>query len=556
MSNLFNFMLSADRKRAVITKKWAMSLIFFVVTAFFVSSHSVLAYAENTQGQPSVGTLFTAINQGKTGNINITIKNTGARTWKKGQVFLETGDFLKSMSKLQHSSWQSYYRIADLSADVLPGKSASFSISLLAPTGVTGDIQQNFQLVENGVQPIKGSSVRVFASITKASTVTAATTKPTTSTNTSTTNATPIAPAASTIYNNSTSNNSTIKTTTSVSGFLCSSTGVVTPEQIAALVNCNTSATEPSNTTGQSNINALKIEPMMRIGLFSSASGQAVTHESIVDITTGSMQLFSGVAANTYIYVNYSSTTKQYSVRLMGLTKYSNYPVRIVPRTKNAVATLVDYRATPQGSGTVRDNRFRNIIEFNYSTKTKKFWLINELPLSYYLKGLGETSNYSPVEFQKVMLAAARSYAMYHFNRGVDFKIPDGSTKHADEHFHLDSTYDQVYRGYSSEARMPTLVQAENETRGMVVSYQGKVIVTPYFSRSDGRTRSYKEVWGGDGMAWLQPVAVPQDIGKTLNGHGVGMSAQGALLMVVNEGKKWDSVIKYFYTGVDILKVY
>lgn len=557
MLNLYNFMTFGDCKRAVITKKLAISLIFFVITVFFVSGSPVLAYAENMQAQPGVGTIFTAINQGKSSSITVTLKNTGLRSWKKGQVFLETGDFLKSSSKLQHSSWLNYYRVAGLSKDVAFGQSASLTFYLTAPIGVLGDIQQNFQLVENGTQPIKGSVVRVFSSITKASTVTAATVKNTAA-------ATPVKAAAtsiiskpvSTIYNNTTASNATVKTTTSSSSFLCSATGVITPEQIAALSNCNTSATEPSNTNGQSNISALNVEPIMRIGLFSTTIAQTVSHESIVDVMTGSIQLFSGVSAGTPISVAYSTTSKQYSVKLVGLTKYSNFPIQIVPRTKNSVATLIDYRATAQGSGTNRDNRFRNIIEFNYSVKTKNFWVINVLPLSYYLKGLGETSNASPVEFQKVMLAAARSYAMYHYNRGIDNKILDGSTKHADEHFHLDSTYDQVYRGYSSELRIPTLVQAENETRGMVVSYQGKVIVTPYFSRSDGKTKSYKEVWGGAGMPWLVSVLVPQDIGKTLNGHGVGMSAQGALLMVVNEGKKWDTVIKYFYTGVDILKVY
>jgi peptidoglycan hydrolase-like amidase len=295
---------------------------------------------------------------------------------------------------------------------------------------------------------------------------------------------------------------------------------------------------------------------MMRIGLFSTTLAQRVQSTSVVDIYADVDPLFSGVMAGEIVTLGFDFTTKVYKVSVAGMSKSSLKPLRIVPRTKNSVETLLDYRSTPTGSGLASDNRFRHIIEMQYSTKTCKLWLINELPLGYYLKGLGETSSASPLEFQKVMLSAARTYAMYHYNRGVDNKIKDGSTKHADEHFHLDSTYDQVYRGYGSELRLPILAEAENQTRGLIITYQGQVAITPYFSRSDGRTRDWTEVWGGTGMPWLKSVVVPADVGQTLWGHGVGMSARGALLMVVNEKKSWDTVIKYFYQGVDIQKVY
>ena len=100
--------------------------------------------------------------------------------------------------------------------------------------------------------------------------------------------------------------------------------------------------------------------------------------------------------------------------------------------------------------------------------------------------GLAETSNASPLEFQKVLATAARTYALYHYYRGLDFGLTEASTKHANEHFHVDATYDQVYRGYNSEIRMPRLAQAVQETRGMIVTYNHELAITPYFSRSDG----------------------------------------------------------------------
>jgi stage II sporulation protein D len=50
-------------------------------------------------------------------------------------------------------------------------------------------------------------------------------------------------------------------------------------------------------------------------------------------------------------------------------------------------------------------------------------------------------------------------------------------------------------------------------------------------------------------------VPVPQDAGKTLWGHGVGMSATGALGMA-NEGKSYVDILKHFYQGTELRLVY
>jgi len=171
--------------------------------------------------------------------------------------------------------------------------------------------------------------------------------------------------------------------------------------------------------------------------------------------------------------------------------------------------------------------------------------VINELLIESYLKGLAETSDLSPSEFQKTLMTAARTYAMYHVQRG---------TKHADEFYIVDATYDQVYRGYGAEARSPKIAAGVDATRGQIVTYQDKLAITPYFSRSDGRTRSWNEVWGGS-YAWLMTVPVPQDNGKTLWGHGVGMSASGALTMA-NEGRNYQQILKHFYTGIELRQIY
>lgn len=220
----------------------------------------------------------------------------------------------------------------------------------------------------------------------------------------------------------------------------------------------------------------------------------------------------------------------------------SNNYLRFVPKEANSIFTVTNFDRRVTRSAGYADNTFRHILEIRYSPSTQHTWLINELGMEWYLRGLAETSNISHLEFQKAIITAARTYAYYHFER---------ATKHANEFYHVDAYYDQVYKGYGQEQRTPRLTESVQATRGQIVTYEGRTAITPYFSRSDGRTRNWEEVWRSDPVAWLRGVSVPCDAGKTLWGHGVGMSASGALCMA-NQGQLWDYILKYFYTGIQL----
>lgn len=222
----------------------------------------------------------------------------------------------------------------------------------------------------------------------------------------------------------------------------------------------------------------------------------------------------------------------------------SNSYLRFVPKEANSIFTVTNFDRRVTRNAGYADNTFRNILEIRYSPSTQHTWLINELGMEWYLRGLAETSNISHLEFQKAIITAARTYAYYHFER---------ATKHANEFYHVDAYYDQVYKGYGQEQRTPRLTESVEATRGQIVTYEGRTAITPYFSRSDGRTRNWEEVWRSDPVAWLRGVSVPCDAGKTLWGHGVGMSASGALCMA-NQGQLWDYILKYFYTGIQLTK--
>ncbi len=237
---------------------------------------------------------------------------------------------------------------------------------------------------------------------------------------------------------------------------------------------------------------------------------------------------------------------RYYFNRGKGIEQTYKY-LRFVPVSKEAVCTIQNFDRRLTRNAAYQDNQFRDVLELRYNGTKDRTWVINELPLEEYLYGLAETSNISHPEFKKSLITAARTYALYHFER---------ATKHKSEFFHMNSTADdQVYKGYGYEMRNPMIRQAVVDTRGVVSTYQNSTALTPYFSRSDGRTRDWSEVWGGT-VAWIKSVPTPCDKskGRTLWGHGVGMSATEALCMAEEGGKNWQEILKYFYQGIELKK--
>lgn len=287
-------------------------------------------------------------------------------------------------------------------------------------------------------------------------------------------------------------------------------------------------------------------EPIIRVGLF-----RTVDDQMIIGSLQGSFHLFQN--GKTVCAFQHGEEVKVRFDRVHGVYQATGPRCNTQSTDVYQIQSLVgpweplvmtDFDRPVSWLPGANDNTFRGILELRWSGKD--VWPINELPMELYLRGIAETSDVSPLEYQKALLIAARTYAYYHWKRG---------TKHAVERFHVDGKYDQVYRGYGAEIRSPKIVRAVTETRGQIVTYNGALAITPYFSRSDGRTRSWEEVWYGDPIPWLRGVSVPWDNGKTLWGHGVGMSASGALGMA-NDGKGYADILKHFYTGIELQLFY
>jgi len=289
----------------------------------------------------------------------------------------------------------------------------------------------------------------------------------------------------------------------------------------------------------------LASEPMVKIGLYSSEKEVKFVSDFDYQIYVG--ENFVGVlSAGEVATLNYCKGT--YTLDSSSTSTSSTEPIRLVPTSYDNYFTLSNYKRSVSWKGKVNFNTYRGEMDFVYSPKSDIPWVVNVLPMDLYIQGIAETSNLAAMEYVKAILVAARTYAYYHLYNGAP-----AESRTFDLYA---TTADQLYLGYNSEVLMPRVVQAANNTYGEMVTYDSKVVVTPYFGNSNGRTRLWSVVWGGADKPWLKPVECIYDKGKKLFGHGVGMSAADAAKRADKDGWTYDQLLQYYYTGVEVEKIY
>jgi len=294
-------------------------------------------------------------------------------------------------------------------------------------------------------------------------------------------------------------------------------------------------------------------EPLMRVGIAyfepedAAWNPHRITSAGPFRVMTEDGHEVLRAPAGSVVSIDYRPGTSTYHLKV-GMEWYTlNQPVRIAPEQAGDLLELASYTKRLHWEGNTSDNLFRGTLEIRYVPDTERLWAINELSLEEYLKGLVETSDDAPAEFHKAQVIAARSFALYHIERGGKYK--------KGQFILTNSASDQVYRGAKAAARRPNLVAAVEATRGIVVTYDGDVVVTPYYAQSDGRTRTWEQVWGGKPKAWLASVADPVCEGKRKIGHGVGMP-QRCAMELAGQGWTFQAILKNYYQGVDLRKIY
>lgn len=274
-----------------------------------------------------------------------------------------------------------------------------------------------------------------------------------------------------------------------------------------------------------------------------------VTASSSFEVRDGNGSLLTTLNAGQVATVSYTGSS--YFVRGdNGYSGTSASHIRMSPTSASGIMQVTSYHDVPTWNTSLDDNTFRGTIEMRYSAVSNAVWVVNELPLEMYLRGVAETSSGSPADLLKALTVAARDYALYHVNNGG--KYYNGQQ----DIFHLKNSRngngdDQQYKGYGLESRFPDLTTAVDATTGEVVTYNGSLAVTTYFSNSDGRTRSAQEAWGTSSWPWLASVLDPDCNGMTLSGHGVGMSGYGALKRA-ERGDSYQAILTYYYTGTQV----
>jgi stage II sporulation protein D len=156
----------------------------------------------------------------------------------------------------------------------------------------------------------------------------------------------------------------------------------------------------------------------------------------------------------------------------------------------------VTVRAKPGTFLTYAGKAFRG--DLRAAKSGKGIQLVNVVGLEAYLLGVvpGEMPKHWPLEALKAQAVAARTYAVAHIVEGTGFDL-------------YSDWRSQVYYGVGSEAPGPT--QAVRETRGKILTFEGKVAQTFYFSSSGGRTISALDAFGSD-VPYLVAVDDPWDV--------------------------------------------
>jgi stage II sporulation protein D len=184
----------------------------------------------------------------------------------------------------------------------------------------------------------------------------------------------------------------------------------------------------------------------------------------------------------------YTATRKNGKVRIAGVGTYGS-----LARVRG---NAIRWKGTSMNG--VANGRWRSYLELRPSG-AGGLTVVNALGLDNYVRGViaGEMPSSWHAEALKAQAIAARSYALTTDRGGPVFdQYPD--------------TRSQVYRGVSGER--PSTNAAVAATAGEVVTYDGAVATTYFFSTSGGHTENIENSFvGAEPKPWLKGVEDPYD---------------------------------------------
>ncbi|MFH1359871.1 MAG: SpoIID/LytB domain-containing protein [Candidatus Omnitrophota bacterium] len=146
----------------------------------------------------------------------------------------------------------------------------------------------------------------------------------------------------------------------------------------------------------------------------------------------------------------------------------------------------INIQPTKDASIYVNRRRFRGSLSI-IRTQDHQGIVVNTVDLEDYIKGVlyHEISHRWPMEAMKAQAVAARTYALYqkNINKNKTFDVRS-------------DIYSQVYGGRHAERYRTNI--AVNRTKGLVMTYQGKIIPAYYHATCAGHTEDASNLWKGD----------------------------------------------------------
>ncbi len=497
-----------------------ISLLFFLKPAFVLAQE----YQAEKISQSHAGII--ELKSGENSVFWVKFKNTGNSSWSGMGPQAVTLRTVSGMpGKLKDSSWYQDYipnRVNPVS-NIYPGEEALFRFNIKAPSS-TGLHWEKLQLYA-GSNPISGGGIEIAVQAS----ATAITPSP----------VSPVDSEPETVP-------------TPVPESLPQEPETQWWQTISSDINIATNIRWPNSPQG----------PIIKVGLFYVDVEEkndylpldiSTLNQQLYDIYDQNNRLLIRNTAGESVKIDYDYENNYYFVNDASGKRLLMTDSYLVLKSNNPVIFKINsWHNGPFWGQNVNDNEFRGDLKIHYNPNTKRLWIINQLPLEEYVKGVVEVGDSSPFEFLKAQMIAARTYALFRMIAPKYTNTPDGQN-----FFTVRATQaDQVYRGYQGELRTPRANQAAEATQSIVATYQQDPIVAYYFAQSDGYTRDSHVVYmTAQPVDYLKGKFDPPGQGKTMLGHGVGLP-QISGMTAANQGANYGQILKYYYTGISLTKMY
>jgi len=226
--------------------------------------------------------------------------------------------------------------------------------------------------------------------------------------------------------------------------------------------------------------------------------------------------------------------------------------IKFVSKNGNVIFEILDNEKLGDGTG----KKYRGSLELvrqDTANNLSKYWLVNELFLEDYLRGIEiENIETMPENLISAINIIHRSYALYYSEK-------EGG-RYKDMPFDLNFKEGNIlYKGYGAEGQTEKLEMID-KTRGMVLLYNNDVALPLYVKDDCGVSRDariilgsfynqFPYLWGG--------ITDPVNTKRAVNcdSSGVGLSLVGGEALALRD-RNYAQILEYYYPFTRVQKIY